>query len=193
MATPKRTLGKCGKPSSAPQWLIVIALALIASLVLLLVYRFSTRRNTIGEPFYSGKQADAKLVFLHMRGCGWCDKFKPTWDEFERSYGSPLAASGVTIASYERSDPAAAAYKSSVNGYPTVLLVTEGGAVVTKFEGERTSAGLVAFLKANGLGYALGKGGKEGYHEPQTGVDKISSMIGSTFSAGYARASKPIV
>jgi hypothetical protein len=91
----------------------------------------------------------ATLVFLYMNGCGWCEKFKPEWDRFSSTYGPSLAANGVALVSYERSDAGAKQYDNYVQGYPTVLLAKSDGNV-TVFQGDRTPQGLAEFLKQNG-------------------------------------------
>jgi thiol-disulfide isomerase/thioredoxin len=162
---------QCGPLSAAPKWLVVGAFLLIAALLCALAYSFAKPQMQMRNERF--QQPDAKLIFLYMNGCGWCDKFKPQWDAFVKSYGAPLAASGLTLASYERSDPAAAAFKSTVDGYPTVLLVTGDGSVV-KFSGERTPAGLAAFLSANG--YSV----NEGYEEPHSEFGGIGNIVSAT-------------
>lgn len=101
------------------------------------------------EGFSSSEKKKAKLVFLYMNGCGWCEKFSPHWDSFVGTYGDRLAKVGVSVASYERSDPAAKAYSADVQGYPTILLVKDADVVL--FKGERTPQGLVTFLQENGF------------------------------------------
>ena len=85
-----------------------------------------------------------KIVFLHMSGCGWCERFRPEWDAFVAQHGADLAARGVAVEDHERSDPRAEAYSAYVSGYPTVLSVDSDGAVAV-FKGERTVAGLAEF------------------------------------------------
>ena len=113
---------------------------------------FKSRKERFDVPSGSKAKESAKssgsLVFLYMNGCGWCDKFKPEWDRFEATYGSALAAQGVSIVSYERDDPKSKQYNDHVQGYPTVLLVTSN---VTVFQGERTSEGLAEFMQKNGI------------------------------------------
>ena len=98
---------------------------------------------------------------------------KPQWDAFVTKYGPSMADGGVSTASYERKDPAAAAFK--VDGYPTVLLVS--GASVTKFEGERTPEGLIAFVRENG--HAIGSR-ESFYGEPQTEWGGVGNVVSST-------------
>lgn len=169
MASSRRSSppASCGLKSEAPKWLLYAAFAILAVLAGVLVFAYLTRPTSViipkavQEGFFSSKGDDeskvpsksGKLVFLHMKGCGWCDRFKPHWEAFEKQYKDEYAKKGLQILDYERSDPDSKPYEDHVGGYPTVLLVTEtkgGKEEVVKFEGERTPEGLVAFLKEHG-------------------------------------------
>ena len=185
--------GKCqSRPTTAPGWMIIAAFALLALLALVLVYQYAfvvLRALRVSPEGFDGKPSgpppvQARLVFLHMDGCGHCDRFKPQWDAFDSQYGDGLKASGVVLESYERADPEASEFKGSVNGYPTVLLVKvpAGSASPIVFQGDRTPEGLAGFLKDNGFG----KGLVEGYVEPATGMQAIHA----TTSGAKAQASQ---
>ena len=102
---------------------------LAAVIVLVLAYQYMVRPAL--QP--------ARLVFLHMNGCGWCVRFMPTWDAFVTKHSGSLRMAGVEVQKIEGSDPSAAKYQ--VRSYPTVLLVKSDGTNV-KFDGERTIEGL---------------------------------------------------
>lgn len=162
----------CPSNAPAPSWMLLSAFVIMVLLSVTLIYQYlivpsgralkaqegfkskgKRRPESFDVPSGSGKGASEKppkssLVFLYMNGCGWCDKFKPHWDEFESTYGASLATKGVEIVSYERSDPKAKQYSDHVQGYPTVLLVNSS---VTVFQGERTSEGLAEFMQQNGI------------------------------------------
>jgi hypothetical protein len=134
--------------------MVYIAFGLLTVLALAIVYKtvLSPPRRSPYESFEEAaipKKADSKIVFMYMTGCGWCEKMRPHWDSFKTTNADRLRALGVTAAAYERSDPAAAALKEHVDGYPTVLFVASDGKTVTKFEGERTPEGLLAFVEKN--------------------------------------------
>jgi thiol-disulfide isomerase/thioredoxin len=170
-ASPIRAPAKvCGAAASAaPRWITVAAFVLLALLAAALVLQYVRPRPAAAaaaaaaerferfERFESGH----KLVFLYMTGCGWCDRFKPEWAEFQRKYGADLATRGVAIAQFERADAGAAPFKESVKGYPTLLLIVGGSKVVT-FEGERTADTLHAFVLQN-----LGGPAREGFFESE--------------------------
>jgi flagellar biosynthesis/type III secretory pathway M-ring protein FliF/YscJ len=164
---------KCMGAATAPRWLIVAAFVLIALLVAVLVYRYYVvfrRRNNEtfdGSGSGSGKADEtadaapeapagapagapavkAKLVFVYMNGCGWCDRFKPEWEKFVAADGEKLKALGVEAVSYERTDAEAAQYKSHVDGYPSILYANLGSGTVVKYDGERTADALMAFVQ----------------------------------------------
>ena len=136
----------CLVRSSAPMWMLYVAFAVLVALAVALVYMYVIRGRKVGMEGFEHKKA--KFVFLYMKGCVWCDRFKPTWEDFEAKHGKGLAAKGVVLASYERAEPESKAYEDYVQGYPTILLAPEGGEVV-KFAGERTSDGMLKFLSEN--------------------------------------------
>ncbi len=126
------------------------AFALVSVLALTLVYQFMVRPATSRmERFYEAA-GPSELIFMHMNGCGWCVRFMPDWDAFASKYGAAFAEVNLTVRKIEASERAASKYKEHVRGYPTVLLIKSGGAVV-KFEGERTAAGLISFVQENGI------------------------------------------
>lgn len=175
---------KCKPLASAPSWLVVCAIVLLALLAIVLVYRWyvtiaapAVVAGTAGVAGVPGRdtffsQPPAQLVFLYMDGCGWCEKFKPHWDAFVSEYGASLSAAGVTTGSYERKDPKAAAF-GQVDGYPTVLLAVQGKPPI-KFQGDRTPDGLIAFVRDNGYQIA------EGFVEPQTMLGGMHKVVSST-------------
>ena len=171
--------GKCKPLSAAPKWLIISAFALLAVLAAVLLYRwYAVSHSAAGHRAHIDtfdSLPPAQIVFLHMDGCGWCDKFKPSWAEFTSQYGPSLSSAGVTAVSYERKDPAAASF-GQVDGYPTVLFVVDKKRPV-KFEGDRTPEGLIAFVRENG--YVV----VEGYDEPKSELGGIHSVVSSTKQA----------
>lgn len=137
----------CIAKSGAPSWLIIAAFVIVALLAATLVYQYALRPMAAARRAEGFAAASEKrqLVYLHMNGCGWCQRFTPVWDAFVVENGEALKAAGVTPLKLERKEAGAAAFADSVEGYPTVLLVAQGGGT-TKFEGERTNEGLKAFV-----------------------------------------------
>lgn len=93
---------------------------------------------------------DAPFVFVlvRMAGCGWCDRFEPTWNDLKKSLRQEA---GLELACYERSDAELqrTGYLAHVKTFPTLLLRRPDGRVVV-FRGERTAERIVAFLTREG-------------------------------------------
>lgn len=159
--------GKCGMSTPAPKWLMWVAFGILVALVAILLYQYLLRPAlTIAElkraaveankqrkeEFEEKQKRSARLVFLHMDGCGWCAKFQPVWDELQNKHGKDLAKLGVTLEDYESKSPDAVqlAKEAGIKGYPSILLINGQDGSVTKFDGDRTVKGLLAFLDANG-------------------------------------------
>ena len=138
---------KCSSP--APRWMMFAAFAILALLAATLAYQYmvasALARST--ERFYSDAMPYT-LVYLYMNGCGWCELFKPQWQEIETLRAAELAGMGVATAKFERSEAGAKAYASAVQGYPTILLVKPDGSTV-KFDGDRTPDDVVEFVRRN--------------------------------------------
>ena len=190
----------CAAGSSAPRWMVYIAFGLLTVLALAIVYKtvLAPPRRSPYESFQdaaasaapAAKKADSKIVFMYMTGCGWCEKMRPHWDSFKTTNADRLRALGVTAAAYERSDPAAAALKEHVDGYPTVLFVASDGKTVTKFEGERTPEGLLAFVEKNAAGASAPSGAtREGFFFDGGSEGKaITSGIAAADSSVFKKA-----
>jgi hypothetical protein len=173
--------------SRAPRWAVIAAFSVVAALAAVLAYWFAARTYAgRGSEGFNEETAAKKapppartLAFLRMDGCGWCDRFKPTWAEFKANHAAALAAAGVSLVEVEASEPAMAKYKAHVKGYPTVLLVE--GHKMTKFEGDRTVPGLVDFLKGNGV--ALGGGAEHFATRAESGGAVLMRNAGKSVDA----------
>ena len=175
---------KCSTIKNAPKWMLVLAAAVVAAMVAALAFFFYKSTQGSKERY---EEPQKSFVFLHMSGCGWCEKFKPTWAEFTSTYGGALSDARVKTLDIDSTSPDVDKYREHVTGYPTILFV-DGDDKVTKFTGERTVPGLVAFLGEQGVTLDLkGKAG-EGFlpNRPETGAGKALSEAGSA-----ANKSKP--
>lgn len=85
-----------------------------------------------------------KLVYFYMDGCGHCNNFTPIWDEFCNSN-----TSSITTHKIERSNAPDKLEKYNINGYPTVLLLSENNDKIKEFNEERTVKGLQSFVNVN--------------------------------------------
>ena len=127
--------------------MVLAAAAIVAALVAALAWLHS--RPTTEERFQS---PPLELVYVHMDGCRYCELLTPEWEAFERQHGAALRAAGVHLRRHESASPEARALREHVSGYPTVLLMS-GPDVRARFAGERTSAGLAAFLREQGVAW----------------------------------------
>ncbi len=189
---------KCAMSSPAPARTLYAAMGVLVLLALVLAFQYLIRpvlasarappppapetfwadAPKAAKPAKAAKAAAprAKLVFLHMNGCGWCVKFRPTWDDLLKRDGPALARAGLELVDYEASSAGARMYQELVQGYPTVLLDKSGKSPVV-FEGDRTRDALLQFAASHG--YAA-KGGREDFRAPETGLSQLSAASSKT-------------
>lgn len=127
----------------------VVVAVLVVMYAAVAIFGRGARNENENERFGGRAKDQYVVVFLHMKGCIWCDQLKPQWDEFKAMYGSELSGLGVGIEDFDRTNPGAAKYSSGIAGYPTVLLVNMSDGSSATFKGLRTSAGLYAFVRQN--------------------------------------------
>lgn len=143
----------CGAPTSRTRAALYTVLAIAFALsAFTAVYLLTRGWTSPVERFAAADAADAvpikaRLVYLKLKGCGWCERFQPTWDAMVKDDATALRAQGVVLESYEASDPGAAPYVPHARGYPTVLLARTDTGDVTRFEGERERKDLLAFVE----------------------------------------------
>ena len=166
---------------TAPRWMTYSAFALLIILALILVYQYTLgvqarARSQYFEQYYDS--SSWRLVFLYMNGCGWCDKFKPEWALLNQHHGAELKRHGVMLESYERSDPGASEFSSTVSSYPTIMLISNSSKNTTNlvYSGQRTAEALNAFVIDN-------IGTKEGFYESEFNI------IGQSINAAQGRSS----
>ena len=114
-----------------------LKLALVG-LAIYLVVKFIYKK-VVREGLENGK----RLVFLHMDGCGHCEKFMPEWKKATKSNKTE-----IKMVDYESSTPEGSklAKDHGVTGFPAVMLLSE---TKKDYDGERTEAGLLSFLESN--------------------------------------------
>lgn len=90
------------------------------------------------------EQFDSKptLTYYYLSNCGWCKKFMPTWEAFEKD-----APEGVVVRKVNANDVAEEIKKFSINGFPHVQMVK--GDEVKVFTSERTKSALSNFVQDN--------------------------------------------
>ncbi len=168
----------CGAPSSRARATLYTVLAIAFALSAFTAVYLLTRGRMPWSPverFADAADAvpiKARLVYLKLDGCGWCERFQPTWDAMVKDDATALRAQGVVMESYEASDAGAAPYVPHARGYPTVLLARTDTGAVTRFEGERERKDLLAFVEET---LAESGGGGEAATERFGEVRRVSS------------------
>ncbi len=141
----------CGAPSSRARGVLYVILAVAFALTAFTAVYLLTRGGRPPVERFAASGDDeavaARLIFLKLDGCGWCERLQPTWDAMLKDDATALRAQGVVMESHEASEPGAAPYVAHARGYPTILLARAGGGGVARFEGERTREGILAFVE----------------------------------------------
>mgnify|MGYP001167902393 CR=1 FL=1 len=81
------------------------------------------------------------IVYCHMNGCGHCEAFNPTWDQFMN--GSKLPP--LQYAKVEASEDPEFMDKVGVHGFPAVIAVDSDGTKIAEHDGPRTVEALNDF------------------------------------------------
>ena len=125
---------KLTNPKKPMDFLKLALVGLAVYLVVKFIYK-----KVVREGLENGK----RLVFLHMDGCGHCDKFMPEWKKATASNKTD-----IKMVDYESSTPEGSklAKKCGVTGFPAVMLLSNSK---KDYDGERTESGLLSFLEAN--------------------------------------------
>lgn len=107
-------------------WMNYTTIFLISLLLILLIavlYLFIIKKPKITENFNT--DSNFNLEFYSMNGCGWCNKFKPTWKELEQKF--PNNCHEINEAHPERN---AKINLHGVRGFPHIQLIKSDGAVI---------------------------------------------------------------
>ncbi len=123
----------------------VVALAVINIILLVLIGLLSCKR--VSEHFSAASGNVGKITFLWMKGCGWCTKMTPVWNEFTRAVPTSVTQSieaGEITPESKRVKEVARAY--GFKGYPFIMHETPDGAVRV-YNGDRSLADLLAWSK----------------------------------------------
>lgn len=100
-----------------------------------------------GDDYGGKKGQEAQIVYFHMQGCGYCQRFEPTWAAFREEHASHLRGMGIELADFDARAPETARY--GVRAFPTVLFIKGGKKRDTFAESPRTVEALMAFAKKN--------------------------------------------
>ena len=88
---------------------------------------------------YKGRK---ELMLLHMEGCPHCETLMPKWDAAASTNKTPVKMTKV-----ERKDEPELVQKHGVSGFPTILLLNDKGDQLEKYEGARTTRGILDYCK----------------------------------------------
>lgn len=108
------------------------------------------------------------FIMFHAPWCGYCQTFKPTWEEL----GEELHRN-INIASVDATVETETAKRFEIKGYPTLLLLADKK--LYKFQGERD----LETLKSFALGDYKEEKGQE-IPPPRSLWDKLEEVIAET-------------
>lgn len=115
------------------QLMLALFIILVAGILTYLLY---TRRE--------GFASQVTVTYFFMKGCPWCEKFKPEWAAFKNALTQQkLAVQTAEVDAEEKPDVVS---KKNIRGFPTVLITGKDGKEV-EYGGERTSAALLTEVK----------------------------------------------
>ena len=86
------------------------------------------------------RKSKRTLYYFYMDGCGWCDKFNPTWLKLVKEFKSKLSMKKVNGPSSPD-----LLKKYDIQSFPSIVLVS--GQEHQKYEGDRSMKDMKKFLK----------------------------------------------
>jgi len=113
--------------------LVFLVLVIFASIV----YVFLKR--------YEGFESQTVISYYYLDGCGWCKKFNPEWEKFEKMVKDEKVP--IVVRKVNAEDNKAEIEKEKISGFPHVHMMKDGKR--TDFEFNRTSEELMKFVKEN--------------------------------------------
>lgn len=86
-----------------------------------------------------------KLLLFYMDGCGWCEKFKPIWNELQNktSYEFYQCESNDLDNSKEAKE-IQTEYGHEITGFPTIFIQINN--IYHKYDGDRTYDNIIEFI-----------------------------------------------
>ncbi len=90
----------------------------------------------------------AKLCFFYMNGCGWCDRFMPTWNKLKEKnicklYECESSNQNNSIEAKQIEQQ----LNTEISSYPSIFL--EVGGKYKEYEGDRSYEDVVKFIQDN--------------------------------------------
>ena len=86
------------------------------------------------------KKSKKTLYYFYMDGCGWCDKFNPTWSQITKEFKGKLTMKKVNGPNNEQ-----LMKRFGVSSFPTIILVK--GKSPETYSGDRSVSDMKRFLK----------------------------------------------
>jgi len=98
------------------------------------------KSRTLRKGKITQRKGKRTLYYFYMDGCGWCDKFNPTWIKLVKEFKNKLNMKKVN-------GPASPELlrKFDIQTFPSIILVT--GKDSDKYEGDRSMTDLKKFLR----------------------------------------------
>jgi thiol-disulfide isomerase/thioredoxin len=130
----------------------VMVLILLALIVYTIMYIYNIHKHTT-ETFSqiddSNKMKDGKLhvIYIYSDSCGFCKKFTPEFNNFNEQVKSSSLQNIGSVSKYSIEDPSVDMYKSSIQAFPTVLIVDNKGKIKESFIGYRKGTELYTDVK----------------------------------------------
>ena len=127
--------------------LIYLAVGLV--LLYIIVYYVLPSNGLVKENFENANvdsmlsDNSKKLVYFYMTGCGHCNRFTPTWDQFCSANSSP-----IKTYKFEQAQVQEQISSYSISGFPTILLLDENNAKIDEYSGERSVEALTSYVNS---------------------------------------------
>lgn len=137
-----------------PTWMYFVILLLLVSFAGLVYNLVTTHRSTkenwtfyapSSEKFIDAAGVRYVLYYVYMDGCGWCNKFKPTWSAFVEKKSDELRSRSIAVKAIEIGNERP---PFEVDGFPTVAMYDVQTKRVVVFEDKRTVAALENFVSS---------------------------------------------
>ena len=99
------------------------------------------KKSSLRKPKKTVRKKLTKLMYFYMDGCGWCDKFTPTWKKLIKENNKNKKVNMVKI---NGPNNLTTATKYGIVSYPTIILL-KGNKPYT-YDGDRSLDDLLDFI-----------------------------------------------
>lgn len=132
--------------------LLIVALAILLGFTFVYIYNIHNQQQrmegfmgmgTIQEE--AKANVDFKVVYVYSSTCPYCQDFTPVFNE----YVSKERRAGIHFASFEKDEPMASKYLSSVTAYPTVVITNNEDVVLKTQVGSTNYQDLKTFVETH--------------------------------------------